>query len=83
VQFDGGGSIMTTAPPGRAVLMRYQVSVGDERDEMTAAEARAAWDETPDEQRTGDREGAFILWDIDYLGRLRLPVIFRPIRPTV
>ena len=59
--------------------MKYRVRLGWECEEMSADQARAAWDATPEGQRTGKRDGAFILWSIDDLGRLTAPVIFRPI----
>ena len=60
--------------------VKYQATLGEDQVELTADEARAVWDEWPEAQRTGIREGAFILWDMDELGRFRSPMIYRPIR---
>ena len=62
--------------------MKYRVGLGGEYEVMAADQARAAWDATPEGQRTGKRDGAFILWSMDGLGRLTAPVIFRPVDPT-
>jgi hypothetical protein len=60
---------------------RYRVALGHERTEVSAEEARAVWDAWPEGQRTGKRDGAFILWSEDELGRKTLPTIYRPVRP--
>lgn len=58
--------------------LTYEVIIGVDRAGMSAEDARAAWDGSPDELRQGRREGAFILWGEDELGRRVSPIIFRP-----
>lgn len=60
--------------------MRYLAILGAEQLELTEAEAHAIWDEWDADQRTGKREGAFILWSLDERGCRTMPLIFRPIR---
>jgi hypothetical protein len=57
----------------------YRATVGGERVELTAEEARRMWDAWPEDRRTGEREAAFILWDLDGLGRRCSPMLCRPI----
>jgi hypothetical protein len=59
--------------------VNYSVSLCGERDIIPAHLARAVWDVTPDDLRTGSRDGAFILWDEDERGWRTRPAIFRPV----
>lgn len=60
--------------------MSYRVTLGRMQDVLADEEARAMWDATPEGLRTGRRDGAFILWDLDELGRRTFPIICRPVR---
>lgn len=62
---------------------KYRVAVSGTRVELTADEARRMWDEWPEEQRSGKREAAFILWDLDHLGCRCSPMLCRPITAWV
>jgi hypothetical protein len=66
-----------TTPP----LTRYSVTLGRLHAELSVDEARSLWDVWPDGQRTGRRDGAFILWEVDGLGRRCCPIVYKPIRP--
>lgn len=57
----------------------YKVTLGFEHDVIPAALARAQWDLTPEGMRSGEREGAFILWSPDANGWRGKPVVFRPL----
>lgn len=56
------------------------MSIGLDRREMTAVEARAWFDFAPEQLRTGEREGSFILWKPAPNGWRGIPALFRPIR---
>lgn len=45
---------------------------------IPAADAREAYDNTPEDLRLGLRERAFMLFDEDELGR-RIPIVYQPI----
>ena len=57
----------------------YRVTIGHDRFEVDADQARADWDVHPSELRSGERAGAFILWVEDEIGRRRCPVIYKPV----
>jgi hypothetical protein len=59
--------------------VNYRVTIGGQKLELTADVARRIWDEWPEQQRTGKREAAFILWGLDRLGCRCAPVICKPI----
>jgi hypothetical protein len=59
--------------------VNYRVTLGCARVELTAEEARRMWDAWPEDQRTGEREAAFILWDLNGLGCRCSPMLCRPI----
>ena len=48
---------------------------------VEAVHARAAWDATPEAQRKGRRDGAFILFGLSEGGDLEDPITYKPI-PT-
>lgn len=56
----------------------YRVTLGFDHDVIPAPLARAQWDLTPENMRTGEREGAFILYQSDPNGRRCMPMVFRP-----
>jgi hypothetical protein len=60
--------------------LTYDVIIGGQCIEVAAEDARIAWDESPEDLRRGRREGAFILWGEDELGRRVAPIVFRPKR---
>jgi hypothetical protein len=60
-------------------MNRYLAILGAEHLELTETEANAIWDDWPAEQRTGKRDGAFILWSMDERGCRVMPLIFRRI----
>lgn len=70
---------MTAAASVRPVS-RYRVTCGLESDEMSDLLARALWDAHPEGLRSGEREGAFILWRANERGMRCAPVLFRPMR---
>ena len=57
----------------------YRVTLGLEATHVSDRAARALWDLMPDELRTGDREGSFIIWQRDRRGFRTMPMLFRPI----
>lgn len=61
------------------MVTRYRVLVGSVRSEITADEAREDWDSAPEDQRTGRRDGAFILWLTDERDCRVAGVVYRPI----
>jgi hypothetical protein len=56
----------------------YRVTAIDGALTLSAEAARAAYDNTPPELRRGRRDGAFMLFDEDDLGR-RTPTIYQPV----
>lgn len=60
-------------------VCRYLVTCSFGSVAVSAHVARAFFDAHPEDQRTGDRERAFILWQVDELGRRSAPVLFRPV----
>lgn len=65
---------------GALVELSYELIVGGEHIAMDAQDARAFWDDSPEGLRRGRRDGAFILWGEDELGRRVAPLLFRPRR---
>lgn len=63
---------------GYVEIVRYRVTAGLETAVLAAELARMAFDAHPDHLRSGSRDGAFILWHLDELGRRCAPVICRP-----
>ena len=57
----------------------YRVTLGFEATHVSGRSARAVWDLMPDDLRTGDREGAFIIWQRDPRGFRTAPMIFKPV----
>lgn len=60
--------------------LSYEVLIGGQCIAVDAEEARTAWDDSPEDLRRGRRDGAFILWGEDELGRRVSPIVFRPKR---
>ena len=60
--------------------LSYEVLIGGQCIVLEAEEARLAWDISPEDLRRGRRDGAFILWGEDELGRRVAPIVFRPKR---
>lgn len=59
----------------------YRVTIGLDHDEIDDSHARLLWDLADEGMRTGDREGAFILWHLNESGWRTVPTLFRPIPP--
>lgn len=57
----------------------YRVLVGSIRSEITVHEAHEDWDSTPEDQRTGRRDGSFILWLTDEHNCRVAGIVYRPI----
>lgn len=60
--------------------LTYEITIGAQHLTYSAEEARTAWDEQPEHLRRGRRDGAFILWDEDELGRRICPIVCKPKR---
>lgn len=58
----------------------YTLRRGIESEDLTDEEARMMYDLHPEADRTGSREGAFILWWRDASGFRAVPMLFRPKR---
>ena len=56
----------------------YQVTLGLEATHVSERVARALWDLMPEDLRTGEREGSFIIWQRDERGFRSSPMIFKP-----
>jgi hypothetical protein len=65
--------------PAYVEVVRYRVTAGVETAVIGAELARAAFDAHPKQLRSGKRDGAFILWDLDELGRRCAPIICKPV----
>lgn len=61
----------------------YLVRHGLDTAEVAEDVARDQWDQTPEDLRSGEREGSFILWARTAHGFLTSPVIFRLMRSTL
>ena len=59
-------------------MVSYRATAPDGAVTISADEARRAWDLTPEHLRSGRRDGAFMLFDEDELGR-RTPIVYQPI----
>lgn len=70
---------MSDRAPSGANVSHYRVVAGLEHETIPAEIARVCWDATPAEMRSGDRQGAFILWVPNHLGWRGSPVIFKPV----
>lgn len=60
---------------------QYKATTHDGSIVVPAADAREAYDLTPEHLRHGDREKSFMLLDEDDLGR-RIPTVYQPINAT-
>lgn len=56
----------------------YTVAMGLESHEVSDEAAHLAYDVHPAADRSGEREGAFILWWRNRAGFRCIPVLFRP-----
>jgi hypothetical protein len=57
----------------------YRVTLGLEATHVSDRAARALYDLMPEDLRTGDREGSFIIWQRDAKGFRTMPMIFKPV----
>lgn len=62
--------------------LTYELFVGGQCIAVDAEDAREFWDECPENLRRGRRDGAFILWGEDEIGRRVTPILFRPKRSS-
>lgn len=68
---------MTAA--GSVTMTRYRLTLGYQTAVVDADLARTAYDAHPADLRSGERDGAFILWSLDHLGRRCAPIIAKPL----